>query len=222
MMALRSRVGALACAVALGLAGASCSIDVSSRDRPGAPYASERMADGVVWMTSNLSVNTAPSWCYGDTEANCRRYARLYTWEAAQRACQSLGNGWRLPSDDDWRQMAKHYGGVHDDSDDRGQAAYHALVSGGSSGFDALFGGGRAAGNGQYDDLEAHGFYWTASEIDRATAWFYNFGRGGPGFYRQSEGEKPMALSVRCVGGPVATARQRGVSRMRAAREARR
>lgn len=37
--------------------------------------------------------------------------------------------------------MAKHYGGVRDDSDDGGKAAYNALVVGGSSGFNAVFGG---------------------------------------------------------------------------------
>jgi hypothetical protein len=48
-------------------------------------------------------------------------------------------------------------------------------------------------------DLEAHGFYWTAFEIDRASGWFYNFGRGGQAFHRQSGGEKQDAFSVRCV-----------------------
>ena len=46
---------------------------------------------------------------------------------------------------------------------------------------------------------EAHGFYWTASESDGGNAWFYNFGKGRPALYRQSEGEKPRAFSVRCV-----------------------
>ena len=35
------------------------------------------------------------------------------------RVCQSLGGGWRLPTDDEWRQMAKRYGGVSDDSADK-------------------------------------------------------------------------------------------------------
>jgi hypothetical protein len=38
--------------------------------------------------------------------------------------------------------MAKHYGGVSEDSDDGGKAAYKALLAGGSSGFGALLGGG--------------------------------------------------------------------------------
>lgn len=156
------------------------------------------MADGKLWTAKNLNAATAGSYCYEDSEANCIRYGRLYTWESARRVCQSLGEGWRLPSDAEWRQMAKHYGGIHDDSEDGGKAAYHELLSGGGSGFNAVLGGGRD-GAGQYARLEAHGFYWTASEDGPATALYYNFGHGGLSLYRQTEGEKERAFSVRCV-----------------------
>jgi uncharacterized protein (TIGR02145 family) len=160
--------------------------------------APRRMPDGKQWTTENLNVNMAPSYCYEDAEVNCRRYGRLYTWESAPRGCQSLGDGWRLPTDADWRQLAKHHGGVSVDAKDRGKAAYQALMVGGSSGFDAVLGGGRSD-DGQYARLEAHGFYWTASESSPATAWFYNFGKGGSALHRQREGEKQRAFSVRCV-----------------------
>jgi uncharacterized protein (TIGR02145 family) len=94
--------------------------------------------------------------------------------------------------------MANHYGGIFDDSDDKGRAAYEALLVGGSAAFNARLSGGRAP-DGEYDDLEAHGFYWTASQSSSATALFYNFGRGSTALYRQREGEKQMALAVRCV-----------------------
>jgi len=164
----------------------------------GTMYSSQRMADGKQWMTHNLDVNTAQSYCYEDAELNCRRYGRLYTWESARRVCQSLGGGWRLPTDDEWRQMAKHYGGVSADSDDGGKAAYKALLAGGNSGFNASLGGSRSD-DGQYARLEAHGFYWTASESDPASGRYYNFGRGGQALHRQSGGEKQRAFSVRCV-----------------------
>jgi uncharacterized protein (TIGR02145 family) len=158
---------------------------------------SGRMADGKEWTTANLNVNVPPSFCYDDAESNCARYGRMYTWESAQRACQSLGRGWRLPSDDEWRQLAKRYGGVSADAADKGKAAFTALLSGGSSGFNAVLGGNRL--NGEYARLEAHGFYWTASGHDRDSAPYYNFGKGGQALHRQSQGEKHMALSVRCV-----------------------
>ena len=192
------RVVAFALSIAVGSVGASCAPKWSVQDHKasGAVHL-RRMADGKQWMTENLNVSIGPSYCYEDTELNCRRYGRLYTWESAQRGCQSLGDGWRLPTNDEWRQMAKHYGGVRDDSDDGGKAAYKALSSGGSSGFNALLGGGRDA-DGHYARLEAHGFYWTASESDSASAWLYNFGRALI-LNRHSDGEKQRAYSVRCV-----------------------
>jgi uncharacterized protein (TIGR02145 family) len=163
-----------------------------------AAVSSRRMADGKQWTTQNLNVAAPQSYCYEDAEANCRRYGRLYTWESARTVCQSLGRGWRLPTDEDWRQMAKHYGGVSADSQSGAKAAYQALVAGGSSRFAAVLGGGRS-GDGQYARMEAHGFYWTSTEESPATAWSYNFGKGGPALHRQSGGEKERAFSVRCV-----------------------
>jgi uncharacterized protein (TIGR02145 family) len=160
---------------------------------------SKRLPDGKEWMLDNLNISVAGSSCYDDAELNCRRYGRLYTWDVARSACQSLGGGWRLPSEDDWRQLAKHYGGVFEDSNDLGKAAYSALLFGGRSGFNAVLGGGREMDAGHYARVDAHGFYWTATESSPGTAWFYNFGKGSLALYRQSEGEKPRAFSVRCV-----------------------
>jgi uncharacterized protein (TIGR02145 family) len=156
------------------------------------------MADGNQWTTVNLNVNTPSSYCYENAETNCRRYGRLYTWESAQRVCPSLGDGWRLPTDAEWKQLAKHYGGVSSDSIDKGRAAFSALSSGGASGFNAVLGGNREL-DGRYARSEAHGFYWTASENDPLTAPFYNFGKGGQALHRQADGEKQMAISVRCI-----------------------
>lgn len=201
MVPIRLRVLAIALSFVVGVAGVSCSTHGFANDQkvPGTIYSFRRMPDGKWWMTANLDIKRGRSYCYDDAELNCSRYGRLYTWESARQGCQSLGNGWRLPTNDEWLQMAKHYSGVHDDSDDSGKAAYEALLIGGSSGFDALLGGGRASDDGRYSRLEAHGFYWTASESDSASAWFYNFGRGGRSLYRHSDGEKWRGFSVRCV-----------------------
>jgi hypothetical protein len=47
--------------------------------------------------------------------------------------------------------------------------------------------------------VEAHGLYWTVSENDPITAPFYNVGKGSQALYRQPQGQKRMAVSVRCV-----------------------
>jgi uncharacterized protein (TIGR02145 family) len=157
------------------------------------------MPDGKEWTTENLNVAGDGSYCYEDAELNCSRYGRLYTWESAQRGCRSLGNRWRLPTDDEWRELGRRHGGLREESADSGRAAYTALMAGGSSGFNAVLGGSRVSDQEQYARLEAHGLYWTASESDAATAWFYNFGKGGLSLNRHRNGSKQMAISVRCV-----------------------
>src|SRR6188508_1638681 len=107
-------------------------LPLTAQRRPSSTtYSSTRMADGKQWTTQNLNVNTPQSYCYEDAERNCRQYGRLYTWESARRGCQSLGDGWRLPTDDEWRQMAKRYGGLLEDSADGANATYRSLVIGG-------------------------------------------------------------------------------------------
>jgi uncharacterized protein (TIGR02145 family) len=194
------RVVAILLSVAFAAAGGSSVMTHSATGQSAsdAIRSSKRMPDGNQWTTANLNVNAEPSYCYDNAEQNCRRYGRLYTWESARRACQSLGDGWRLPANDEWMRMAKAYGGVRDDAVDNGKAAFNALVMGGSSGFDAVLGGGRSQ-VGEFTRLDAHGFYWTASESSPASAWFYNLGRGGRILNRHNDGEKLRALSVRCV-----------------------
>ena len=191
---------AIALSIAVGFVGAAGSTQDSAKDQhlSGTIASVKKMADGKEWTTANLNVTTPSSSCYDNAESNCRRYGRLYAWESAQRVCQSLGDGWRLPTDDEWMQLARHYGGTGNDSPEKGKAAYTALLSGGTSGFNAVLGGNRSI-DGKYERLEAHGFYWTASENDTTTAPFYNFGKGSQALYRQPQGEKQMAISVRCV-----------------------
>jgi uncharacterized protein (TIGR02145 family) len=182
----------------VGIGAVSVTLLAAQPKPSGTTYSSKRMADGKQWTTQNLNVNTAQSYCYEDAELNCRQYGRLYTWESALRGCRSLGDGWRLPTDDEWRQMAKHYGGLLEDSAEGAKATYRVLVIGGTSGFSAMLGGSRNP-NGSYERLEAHGFYWTASDNGSTSAVFYNFGKGGLALSRHGQGLKQMAVSVRCV-----------------------
>ncbi|HTE08238.1 MAG TPA: FISUMP domain-containing protein [Flavitalea sp.] len=168
-------------------------------DRDRNKYPVKLFPDNTLWMTANLKLKVPGSYCYENMEENCERYGRLYTWASAQDACNLLGEGWRLATKDEWERLAKLYGGVYiRDSVESGKMAYKALLTTGSSPFKALLGGGRAL-DGKYRRLDAHGFYWTTTEIDSSLAWFYNFGKGSQTLYQQDNGEKTDAFSVRCV-----------------------
>jgi uncharacterized protein (TIGR02145 family) len=167
-------------------------------DGDGNKYPIKVLLDGNLWMTANLKLNIPESYCYESIKSNCDYYGRLYTWETAQQGCKLLGEGWRLPGRDEWWQLTILYGGVAEDSNLVRKGAYKALLYTGNAGFNALLGGGRTPG-GQYSRLDAHGFYWTATESDSSSAWFYNFAKGSQALFQQVDGEKPRAFSVRCV-----------------------
>ena len=153
------------------------------RDTDGNTYTFATMKDGRRWMTENLNVNVSGSYCYYDKSSNCTKYGRLYTWEAAKVACTKLGKGWRLPTDTEWREMAKQYGGADDDASDGGKAAYQSLIKGGASDFAALLGGLRYS-NGSYSHEGVYGNYWSSTENDASSAWYYDFDSSSGKLYR--------------------------------------
>lgn len=55
-----------------------------------------------VWMSENLNYVTDSSFCYNDSIEYCSKYGRLYSWNAAMRACPS---GWHLPDTTEWRVL---------------------------------------------------------------------------------------------------------------------
>lgn len=178
---------------------AICQTRETISDRDGNTYSVKIMPDGNEWMTQDLNVRVDSSWCFADDPANCKVYGRLYTYISAAEACDRLGNGWHLPARKDWEVLSDHYGGASNKSKDWGRAAYKALQTGGQSGFNATLGGNRELTGGQYARLNAHGFYWTTTEIDARTAWIFNFGAGGKALHCQAGMEKSEGASVRCV-----------------------
>jgi uncharacterized protein (TIGR02145 family) len=167
-------------------------------DMDGNRYIVKVLRDGNLWTCANLNVKIAQSFCYDNGEKNCARYGLLYTWPAADQVCKSLGKDWRLPTDNEWNQLVILYGDKSGDSMEMRKKAFRLLQKGSSSGFDALLGGGRDQ-QGQFSRLEAHGFYWTATETDTSSAIYYNFAKGSQALYRQDDGEKARAFSVRCI-----------------------
>ena len=131
---------------------------------------------GRKWLAQNLNKAVEGSYCYEEKAENCTQYGRLYTWEAAKKACSQLGAGWRLPTDGEWTALADLYGGVYDGSSD-GKEAYRALMKGGESGFAALLGGKRHSG-GSYHHEGTYGYYWSSTAQDDDHAWVYTSVRG--------------------------------------------
>lgn len=167
-------------------------------DKDGNRYSLKLFGSNILWMTTNLDLNIPGSYFYDNKVENGEQYGRLYTWESAQQGCSLLGEGWRLPTSAEWRQLSMAQWSNPKDSIAGRKEAFKALLHTGSSGFNAILGGGRNL-DGKYARIDAHGFYWTITEIDSSYAWNYNFAKGSQALYQQDGGEKDRAFSVRCV-----------------------
>lgn len=156
------------------------------------------LLDDKKWMAENLNYETptSKSYCF-----KCKNYGRLYTWQAAKKACPK---GSRLPTYDEWRKMISYYGNVDSSSKkNRGKiaekAAYKTLMENGSSGFSAMLGGQRHH-NGNFGEFDLNGYYWTSTEYKKNTPyrWAYYFDSSDETI-RQDYISKDMALSCRCI-----------------------
>ena len=166
--------------------------------RDGQTYKTVELA-GNLWMAENLNFDVgAGCWVYDDEPKNGAQYGRLYTWEAAMKACPP---GWRLPTDGEWKEMLNSVGGYFDwaERKDIGdpKKAYEFLIGNGNSGFNALLGGGRNS-NGEYLGLGRFGYCWSATGSGADNAWLYSFGGDGRRVYR-SINARSVGLSCRCL-----------------------
>ncbi len=158
-------------------------------------YKWRRLKDGKKWMTENLNYKTPNSWCLGNDKSNCKKFGRLYLWKDAKIVCP---DGWRLPTDADWKNLAKKYGGYDDLEITKNigniYKPYSALQS--KNGFAAKLGGTRKDG-GNYG-RPITGFYWTSTEMNNQFAYSY-FLYSPNKTLRRKQFEKTWGFSCRCV-----------------------
>ncbi|MDR2582939.1 MAG: hypothetical protein LBC75_05610 [Fibromonadaceae bacterium] len=120
-----------------------------------------------IWFKRNLNYAAPGSKCYGNIEANCTIYGKLYNWETAISVCPS---GWRLPSAGDWNALVTAVGGAN-------AGRYLKAISGWNDGngtdtygFAALPGGFYSAMTGAFAEAGINGSWWTASEYNSLLA----------------------------------------------------
>jgi uncharacterized protein (TIGR02145 family) len=147
--------------------------------------------DSLAWLAENLNYNAGEGvLCFDHDTSFCEKYGRLYTYDAASKACEEIG--WRLPSKSEWDVLN---GGFGTDGD-----AYEALVKGGKTGFDAVLGGAYTFYDAKFEDLGLIGHYWSSTEFSDGDdmVWTYAF-RSNRGFMSRDLRGKKWALSCRCV-----------------------
>ena len=149
-----------------------------------------------LWMGENLTYNTPGSAFYDNSE-DYSQYGRLYSWQAATEACPS---SWHLPADSEWKTLEVYMGmdvSTADNSGWRGTNEGSKLVVGGTSGFEAAFGGQYYPG-GYFGDEGVIGTYWTSTQTDGSNAWYRGFNITHEDIHRDSY-LKTYKYSVRCL-----------------------
>lgn len=135
----------------------------------------------------------------------------LYTFAAAQKAAPE---GWRLPTDEDWKKLERTLGLPAAEADLneawRGEGLATLLTVGGQSGFNAIRTGGnlyqREAGN-FFENKDKAWYFWTATPTmlqDSIPAAYVRLSnhfttKVWRGTSRVANNYRPVLYSVRCV-----------------------
>jgi uncharacterized protein (TIGR02145 family) len=182
--------------------------DMFTDNRDGQTYKTATIGEQI-WMAQNLNYMTDSSWCYKNSVDNCRRYGRLYTWNAAKKACPA---GWKLPDTADWNNLGMAVGGIMRRSDgykiwdgaaktlkaNCGWEDYDDRNGNGTDdyGFSALPGGRHS--DGSFNGADREGFWWTMAKGSASSAYYLIISNGNDNMY-EYEYDKSSGASVRCV-----------------------
>ncbi len=155
---------------------------------------------GLEWLGDNLNYKTEGSFCYKDDDDQCMVYGRLYTWDAAKKACPA---GFRLPTHADFESLWTAAGADFN-------AGYLIKAdygwSGDTNGNDTLKFSAMPAGN-RFDD-ETYGntakfaFFWSSDDSSEGIApgsarvWYLTSKFMAFGYMSKP---KNFGFSVRCV-----------------------
>ncbi len=165
------------------------------------------------WMAKNLSYETENSFCFKDSDENCAKYGRLYTWAAAVGKSESecgtgqacdlprkgvqgvCPDGWHLPKSEEFQNLISAVGGV--DVAEKVLKAKTGWVNNGSDiyGFSGLQAGFRNIAGGY---IAENAYFWTASEDgSREGRDILLNENDADGLFGSND--KSLGFSVRCV-----------------------
>ena len=151
------------------------------------------------WMAENLNIVTENSWCGGGNdmmEGDCSVYGRLYTWDAALKACPA---GWHLPSKEEFESLFVTVGG--EDVAAKKLKSKNGWDNGGNGDdafmFTALPAGGRNS-SGKFSNEGASAFFWSSTEgnSDRAYHAYLFYDANDVILFNNN---KSIGNSVRCL-----------------------
>lgn len=204
-------------------------------DRDGQSYSMVKIGEQV-WMAENLNYASAAnlnagavdsgndadlaSFCPDGDDRNCKKYGRLYTWDAAQKACPA---GWHLPTAEEFDAMLmavmaadvrgaamaqaanvttvgrllKSTSGWFKNGNGTDAVGFAALPAGYMSAAESTDGNSAV---GKFDGIGGYAYFWSATTDAQEPAFaqylFLDFSSPVAGL---NSFDKNSARSVRCV-----------------------
>ena len=167
-------------------------VNITVKDADGNEYPTVKIGQQI-WMAKNLNVNVPGSECYENYPAFCEKYGRLYTWEAAMKACPT---GWHLPSTEEFETLLSNVGFS---GKQRGENLRAASWKNGADkfGFSALPAGFYFRFSNVFLDLGNLTHFWSSTE-DGSNDSYYLFVSSHEAFVRRNY-DKLYRYSVRCL-----------------------
>ena len=170
--------------------------------RDGQAYMTMKIGNQV-WMAENLNYEMADSYCYDDRTSNCSKYGRLYTWDAAMKACPL---GWHLPTQNEWKTLFAMAGGEN-------TAGYllkskkdwesKSWIKSGSDPFGFLvLPAGIRSDSGTYFSEHRYAAFWSSEDVVSSIAYNVQFNSDSMNVSLYVAMKK-NGYSVRCVKGNV-------------------
>lgn len=177
-----------------------------------------------VWMTENLNVSRfrngdpipeaktneewekagqeeRPAWCYYDNNPeNGKKYGKLYNWYAVNDKRGLAPEGWHIPNIDEFDTLDAKVNKDANALKAIGQGTGNAIGTN-TSGFSALFAGGRSGISGAFYFKGSYVMFWSSSEYDALTACEMNLVGNNSGIIFNCNYLKEFGFSVRCLAG---------------------
>ncbi len=142
-----------------------------------------------------------PAWCYYENDSqHGKTYGKLYNWYAVNDPRGLAPAGWRIPSNQDWAELADRFGGIRQ----AGRRLKAAEGWGGrgngtnKSGFTGLPGGIRSDG-GDFVDGGVYGYWWSSTELNDSYAYYHYLYCQSGKWFRYVNYFKSSGFSVRCL-----------------------
>lgn len=148
----------------------------------------------------NAGKEGKPAWCYyNDDPKNGEKYGKLYNWYAVTDPRGLAPNGWHIPSDSDWPKLIDHLGG--EDVAGTKMKSKDGWQNNGNGNNESEFSGlpgGYRDYNGLFDANGFMGTWWSSTEENTTSAWFYDLNYSYEKAFRKLN-LKIYGYSVRCL-----------------------